>query len=202
MLEHYIDSHSCECLKENERYELLIDSVKEYSFNGYDICNKNPKRFLFFIKNKFVLITYHSCIHPGQSHIEFKQELIKKIIVNNKIYNKFEIGRVHLDVVLKQYRLRNKNLKKYHDEINYIYSDNAGKQYAICNEIPFIDSICNQDEILENYKIAKEYLIKNGLEYLLEDLDELYYSNHHFEFDKVEIFKTIDHLITNLQKQI
>jgi hypothetical protein len=202
MVEYYIDSHSNDCLSYNEKYNNVNDEMKSLVFNSYDVCNRNPKRFLFFIKNKFIIITYHSCILYGQSHLDFKQELIKKIIVNNKIYNKFEIGRVHLDVVLKEYRLRNKNLKKYHDEINYIYSDNAGKQYAICNEIPFIDSICNQDEILENYKIAKEYLIKNGLEYLLEDLDELYYSNHHFEFDKIEIFRTIDHLVNNLKNQI
>ena len=112
----------------------------------------------------------------------------------------YDLERIHLDRILKEYRLRNKNLKKYHNEINFIYSDNAGKQYAITNRIPFMDSIINQDEILSNYKICKDYLIKNGIDYLIKELDELYNYNHFFEFDKIEVFKTIDHLIDNIKK--
>lgn len=200
MVECYIDSHSDYCLAVDERYKKLNDEHKVLSFNSFEICNMNPERFLFFIKNRFLIITYHRCIHNGFTHIEFKQDLINKVITKNKIYNKFDIERVHLDTILKDYRLRNKNLKKYHNEINFIYSDATGKQYAITNTIPFMDSICNQDEILSNYKICKDYLIKNGLDYLMKELDELYNYNHHYEFDKVEIFKTIDHLIDNIKK--
>jgi len=200
MVECYIDSHSSYCLAHDEKYKKLNGTHKILSFNPFEMCSINPERFLFFIKNKFVLITYHNCIHNGLTHLEFKQDLINSIIVKNKIYDVYDLERIHLDRILKEYRLRNKNLKKYHNEINFIYSDNAGKQYAITNRIPFMDSIINQDEILSNYKICKDYLIKNGLEHLIKELDELYNYNHFFEFDKIEVFKTIEHLIDNIKK--
>jgi hypothetical protein len=181
MKEYYLDYHTDYCKGQNEGRE-------------FNYCDRSPQRFLFFLHNKFHIITYHLCHH--YDHIEYKKELLNLIIEKNKIYEKWEVRKSqHVDVALKNFRLHDKNLKKYHTQVNYLYGDNAGKQYAITTEIKYLDFVCDLDEFMKNYKSAKDYLKENDLDYLEQQLEDLYEANVIYDICEVEKFKTIEHLI-------
>lgn len=198
MKEHYIDIHSDYCKQQTERTKQNENISHLSSF-----CDMNPNRFLFFLGNRFFLITYHNCI-GRENDYDFKVDLIKNINEKTKTFQLLDIDKsYYLEDVLKDYR-KNDKLKKYQNQVNYIYYNNAGKEYCICSRVNFIDSICDQEEIDKNYNICKDYLIKNGrrYEYLLDQLEKLYHNNKIYEFDKVEVHRTIEHLINQINTEI
>lgn len=188
MKEFYLDQHSITCRCRNDK------SI----FNHY--CQVNPDRFLFFLKTHFILITYHSCMDMGDQYA-FKKDLIDRVIVDNKVFNYFELDRgVDVENTLKNFRIRNRTLKKYIQQVNFIYYDNAKKIYAITTKTKFLDAIFNQDEIDKNYKLAKDFLLKNEYNWLLNQLDLLYYNNQIYNESSAEYCKSVDHIIKKINQ--
>lgn len=193
MKELYLDFHSSIC-----------DNMKPYYHNdkSFKWCEMNPDRFLFFVGNKFVLITYNSCLNCGDKY-DFKKEIINKVIVDNNIFETYEINRsVNVKENLKDFRIRNKSLLKYIQQVNFIYYDNANKEYAITTKTKYLDALCNQDEIDSNYIKAREFLTKNEYTWLIRCLDKLYIKNRLYNYNETEVIRSIDHLINSINKLI
>lgn len=190
MREFYIDQHSviCPCGKE----------PKPTGFNR--MCEINPKRFLFFLGTKFVLITYHYCM-AAYDEYDFKKRLVKKVIDDSQIFDLYEIERgVDVKSTLQEFRIRNQSLRKQIQQVNYIYSDATGKEYAITTTLDYLDWLCNQDDIDQNYEAAKDMITKNQYDWLLPQLDQLYFSNKVYNQHETEYCKSIDHIIQEINK--
>lgn len=175
MVELYLDLHANHC----------PDNSKNEKTQWANVCTLNPNRFLFFLGTKFILITYNSCMNSGDKY-DFRATLIDTLIKRDRIFDVYEVNR---GVNVKDIRTIKQKLEKYGkdivvediEQINFIYQDNAGKKYAITTTAKYSDAICNQKEIDENYKAAKEMLEKNKYEWLLEPLEELYNANKIYE---------------------
>jgi hypothetical protein len=191
MKETYLNYHAEFCSSNNPKGSI---------YDKY--CEMNPERFLFFLGNKFHLLTYHKCLHDFDKY-DFKMQVIQKLIESKKIYTTYNMCRgVDVKKELKEFRLRNKSLKKTIEQVHYIYADNARKEYAITSKISFIESLYNADEIYTNYQIAKDWLLAQEYEWLLPKLDDLYLANVGWNSDEIEICKSIDHMVEIIQKQI
>ena len=163
------------------------------------MCHRNPRRMLFYLKGKFILIAYHYCMEFGDEY-QYKMDLIKQIISDNKVYLLSEVNKsVRVEEELKEFRLRNRTLRKVVQEVNYIYCDNAQRFYAITTTIPFIDAITSDDSIFEEYKKAKICLIESGLENLLPELNQLMVKNCVYSYiSNSESVKTVEFLIDQI----
>lgn len=193
MKQFYIDYHTNECL-------ALKDKVSGYlSYDFHRYCEMNPEKFLFFLGNEFYLITYHNCFKLANDY-DFKIDLIKRICNDFQIFEYYEIDKSYVDEDLKEFRRKNKDLKKYIQQVNYVYSNAAGKEYCITTKANYIDAICNMDTVKNNYNIAKETLINSGNDYLLDSLNNLYHKNYIGKLDDIEIVRTVEHLIKSINK--
>lgn len=166
-------------------------------------CELNPEHFLFFVGNEFILITYHKCMEGGDGY-NFKKELIEQVIEKFKIFPRYEVNRgVDVEKNLKNFRLRNIPLRKFIKQVNFIYSDATGKEYAITTLIEYLDSICNEDAIRKNYKEATEYLSNYKYDSLLDELYSLYSANSFGNInDAAECHKTTEHIIKSIRQLI
>ena len=189
MKEFYLDTHS-----------NLCSSKKESYFSSY--CKLNPQRFLFFLGNDFFLITYYNCM--SHSGYDFKKSLIEEVCQKNKIFRRYEVNiSVNVERDLKDFRIRNKELRKYISQVNYLYYDGAGKEYAITTLTNYKKRLFdNNDTILKNYQMAKEYLGQKEYHWLLPQLDELFYANCLRFCDEVEIFKAKEHLLKRIKESL
>lgn len=190
MKEFFLDSHSpsCDCHQDK----------KEMDFTFYN-CELNPKRFLFFLNNDFHIITYYRCVE--YSNIDFKLYILKKVIEDNKVFKWYNIEKSwNFSKELKDFRIRNQPLKKWHTNVNYIYFDNANKKYAIVTTVPFFDALVSQDLLDANYLSAKNTIEQRGYGWLLNELEELYLSNTISGNYEVDHLKTVDHLIQQINK--
>jgi hypothetical protein len=134
---------------------------------------------------------------------QFKKEIVEKAIENFKILELYEVNKsVDLENDLKKFRIKNNQLRKYIQQVNYIYYSGNRKIYAITTKTKYLDSICNQDNLYKNYLDAKDYLIKYELDYLIDSLELLFKNNLIYTGNVAEHFKTIDHLVKSINKQI
>ena len=203
MKEFYLDLHSekCKCHPDNKKTKTQPKDNKGYYLASFHhFCEKNPNRFLFFAGTEFFLITYHSCVATGNDY-DFKVELVKNVIKDYTVLEYYDVDRfTNLDEDLRRFRLRNKELKKHIRQTNYLYNNAAGHPFAICTTAEYLDVICDNEKIEENYNIAKKYLIEKGYDHLLDDLKLLKQSNIVYYKDGVETFKTIESLIKQINK--
>jgi len=185
MKKYHLDSHSVLC----------PDNKEQRNF-----CETHPRIFLFFLNNQFHILTYYSC-KSMHGHIDFKMDMIKEVLNKFEILPWYDVRKSVVEDDLKEYRLRNKNLKKYLKQVNYIYSDNANKIYYITTEVDYFDHLTNQDEIDKSYKEAHDYLNDNGYSNYFTDLKDLYLANKVYQNKDTElqIFKTIDHLVKQIK---
>lgn len=177
MKELYIDKHSEFCLDVEHKY-----------------CDTNPERFLFFLGNQFFLVTYHNCM--AYDVHDFEMSLIKKVCVKYKILSRWDINRgININRDLNDFRIRNKELKKYIYQVNYIYQNAAGIEYGITTLTEYIETICNQDIIYQNYISAKELIKNNQYDWLLPKLERLFHANTFYVSNNTVFFKTTEHII-------
>lgn len=184
MIDFYLDEHSHLC-----------------DIHHYTYCDK-PDTLLLFLKNKYLLIRYHSCMSDW-GHLDYKQDLIKRIISDNKIFTLYEVTRekysyndfcIHGKLTLP--------IKKTAKQVNYIYCDNAGKQYAITIKTDFFDEIFAQKDRNESFLEAKDYLENNGLDYLISDLKRLHEANSINSITESVCVKTMDELLKTINQLI
>lgn len=132
---------------------------------------------------------------------DFKKRLVKKVIDDSQIFDLYEIERgVDVKSTLQEFRIRNQSLRKQIQQVNYIYSDATGKEYAITTTLDYLDWLCNQDDIDQNYEAAKDMITKNQYDWLLPQLDQLYFSNKVYNQHETEYCKSIDHIIQEINK--
>lgn len=175
--------------------------------NSWDcFCENNPEHFLFFYNNQFKLVTYFSCISQYCPHLSFKEDIIKACLDKYKVYNPYEVGRWHISEHLIEVRNRGASLKKWIEEINYLYEDNAGKEYAITTKTDFHICCYNQEERDDNYIKAKKYLEDNYSNHknLFNQLDALYKINiSPIQYmNERDIATTIDQLKTVIKQKL
>jgi len=188
MKEYYIDTHSSLCPCSTGKKQ-----------KGFRYCELNPVRFLFFLGNKFFLITYHPCLDYDK--YDFRKSIIEKICKKYAIFERWDVNKgVNTDKDLKDFRIRNKELRKYIQQVNYLYYDATGKEYAITTLTNYIETICNQEIIKENFNKAKEFLQKKEYYLLIGELEKLYEVNILYHVSEAEYFKTTKHLIKSINK--
>lgn len=190
MRELYLDQHSIICHCGNGKNPKGIQRF----------CEINPTRFLFFLGTKFILITYHQCMEHLQEY-DFKKQLINQVIEDNNIFEFYEVQKsVNVADTLREFRIRNQALKNKIQQVNYLYEDLCGKQYAITTTIDYFDWLCNQDEIDQNFEDAKDTMLKKEYNWLLPQLKELYLANKVYNQSETEYHKTIEHIIKSINQ--
>lgn len=188
-----------------EMNDIYLDEHTYYCSIHRECNNRechNISYVLLFIKNKYLLVRYNSCQNQF-GHLDYKQDLIKRIIADNKIFPLFKVNREKYnnnDFCI--YGRLNLPLKKSAKQVNYIYSDNAGKQYAITTKTDFFDEIFAQNERDIAFMEAKKYLQNIGLDNLLRDLEELHIANSINRVNDIAIVKTIDNLLQEINLQL
>jgi hypothetical protein len=147
------------------------------------------------------LVRYHNC-ENFYNHLDYKQNLIKRIITDNKIFALHDVKREkysYNDFCI--YGKLNLPMKKNAKQVNYIYSDNAGKEYAITTKTDFFDEILSQNERDLAFVDAKEYLQNIGLDdLLLSDLKQLHQANSINSINDITIVKTIENLLKSIHQ--
>ncbi|TNE74999.1 hypothetical protein EP331_00475, partial [bacterium] len=121
MKEFYIDDHAHYC----------HSNPSNPNRKDFDYCGMNPHKFLFFLEKRFFIVNYHDCI-GGYDGYEYKKMLVEALAGQIKELGVYEVNRsVDVRKELRDFRIRNKNLRKNIQQVNCLYCDNAGKQYAI-----------------------------------------------------------------------
>ena len=193
-----LDEHSylCPCHKDR-------DNDKKHWFSHS--CKLNPDRFLFFLDNDFHIITYFNCKNHGDQY-DYKKGFIEAIMGQSKKIHIFETRRGReVENDLKESRLRGVEFDMYIDEINYVYSNNCNKEYAIATKIPLVDKLEINDVIDKNYMAALDF-IKNdkflkGYKFLYDELEYLKFINK-VSISDAEIVKSTAHLSKIFRKKI
>jgi hypothetical protein len=207
---YYLDNHDefCPCnQKECDRFHEPVEENdffdSSYFYRLKYICEKNPEYFLFQLDRDFHLIIYYRCI-SGTNESDFFTSLIKKSIEGTKGKKYANVKKsIPLNDWLNQIKKGDFDIKNYFEEVIHIY-DGSFKvpNYCITRRLDFFDVTFLNDDLKKNYIKAKEKLIEKNLDFLLNDLNELYhvnYINSSYVSDK-EVVKTIDSLIKQINK--
>lgn len=183
-----------------EEHSSLCDKI--IYRNGYAFgCELKPNHFIFYANNDFVMLTYFMCMEHGDAP-DFKMRIINSCIGSAKKHDLFSVERGRYGSSISRNLKTNNILKKHHTQINHIYADACGREYAITTTHPYIDDLCNQENLTNNYSKAKDYLINGNYdEYLIEELDNLYVLNKMYDNSAIEHIKTIDQLIKLINQQ-
>lgn len=167
-------------------------------------CKKQygTSHFLLFLKNKYILIRYCQC-NNIYGHLDYKEELIRRIIQSNKIYRYYDVVRERHELCefINEKKIQSA-LKKKIKEINYIYYDNAWRCYAITTQTNFFDGVFDQDQRDISFEDSKKYLDDNGLNYLIKDLEKLHSANYLLKISDTQIIKSIDILLKEINQQL
>ena len=192
MKEILLDVHSTYC-------EIQTKHEREKKNEWADYCIRTPKKILFLAGNQFYLVTYFTCMEQG-GRLDFIQDTIKQCLGSTKIFPKYEVNRCRVNEDLKEYRLRGKALKKYIEQVNYLY-DASGREYAITTKADYIEAIVGDDKLTENYEIAKKFLEGKNDKYFLGELKDLYLANCLW-VDDIEVIKSVDNLIDKINNNL
>ncbi len=192
-----IDQHAnlCHCHKDSKEEKCWLSNY----------CTLNPERFLFFHDNDFHVITYFKCMTYG-NHNDFKEELLSIFIGKYSKAEVYDLSRSwEVEGALKESRLRGVEFNVHLHEINYVYSDVTGKEYAIAVKRDLNHKLISNDTIEKNYELALNKINSDenlkGSKYLKDKLKELKHHNMIYISD-AEVIKSTKHLITKFKKQI
>ena len=190
-----LDLHSFTC-KDEECSFFNISSRK--------ICEMNKQNVVLFINNDFYIFSYNRCI--SYDKYEFLEDVIKKITKNVKVKNVFSVNRsFNINQDFKENRLRGLQFKTHLEDINFTYTDNSNKKYAIVTKRNYVDYVFDKEFIHEN-KLKCENYIKNSIlenkNELLKNLENLYDLNNVILPSKIEIHKTVESLIKQIKVKL
>lgn len=182
-----LNKHSQECCNSN-------NVIKDW-YNPHKFCVSTPKKLLFYFNGEFVYFEYFDCFTRHYNEQELIEYIINNKISTTKKMQLWECSRSwNLDEKLKEFRLRNIDIKYKKDEVNFIYSDAAGKQYAVVTEIPYKDAFINNDKLENEYNEMYNFLFSSDdRRYLIPLLKELN-SNNYIHISDNEIVKSIEHM--------
>lgn len=166
---------------------------------SYSICNTWQQ--VFYFRGEFVFVEMPNCIWHGTSLSDF--EKIEIMLENSKHKHIYDVKRsMHLDREFKNYRIRGARLKKWVDEVNFIYYDNAGRQYAVTTKIKFTEDLINQSKLKEEYEKAIEFLNEGAFSpSSFEDKIKRIYEENFMYISPQEEYRTLKHLRLELNKK-
>jgi hypothetical protein len=208
-MKHWVlNEHTSYCIGQSEKaketfksdeFKKLDSFTQSYLMQFSHKCRSYD--FLFYHNTSFYLVTYNVCSEYGDKYDLYKTWLDQ--IIGSKKHHVYDIDRgERVDQEFKEMRLRGIKLKKYIKEVNYVYC-NAINAFCLSAKIPFLTALFNHNELTDNYNSAKKYLSESGLNYLIEELDELYrLNNNRIELSEYESIKSTDHLIKQITKEI
>lgn len=191
-----IKEHSNSC-KHNmdQAKENFLNSQKTSSdewIYQLNIC-RNYNEKLFFFNNEFCYVEYPSCLQRGEKDCDFVVKMLQQLKeVNNLPLNLIDKGIVD-DSTLRDFRIRGIEIERDFTEINYLYSNNAGKTWAITTKKPWFDVLNYNDIIEEDYLKMTEFLKKHDKKHLLKNLERILLRNK-IDISDFEIIKTAEHL--------
>lgn len=202
MLHYKLIDHSEKCL---EKKKKSIGSTFGISIP----CHIKTK--LFLLKGQFILVTMNSCKQHLHSDLDFMEYLINSCAENTlkkhkKIYYNTERSIV-LDKNWKNKKNRERLFNERHEEVNYIYYDNAGKKYGICTTYDFGTYIGCRVDFCNEYKKTIKYIDENFEHQEKENLSslskELYENNNVYQlYDTKLVMRTTEELISNIKNKI
>lgn len=189
----YLDNHEEKCINE-----------KDSPFPIRLLCDTNPESVILYIYNQYVIITYHRCLFTWWKEHDIKLYFTEEILKQVKIKEAYNVNK-SIDLVkdLRNFRIRNKPLKKYIELVNGVYRSTS-TTYAITTKHKYLDVITSLDTLKDEYEKTKAYLIENKLDYLVKDLELIDYENTKWIYNEkqinVEIIKNIEELIKKINQ--
>lgn len=202
-------SFFCPCSKEKkDRIDCIDNDNNDFIVNDYLTrikysCEKNPSYFLFQLDRNFHLIIYYDCI-ARPNYTDFFTQLIKESTLKSKGKKFANVKKsIPLKDWIKTVKSGEFDIKNYFEEIIYIYDGNFKvPDYCIIRRLDFFDVALRNDELTSNYNEAKEKLTQMNLDFLLDQLYDLYRHNimwKDYVTDK-EIITTTNLLIKQINK--
>ena len=190
----HVTDQSDEC-KNQKKINLFGNAY----YDLHEACKINYFEFIFYANFDFYLISIPNCLLPSsQSNQEKKRMLVESLYRQKKLKHNVEKSwdaTKKLNAILKG----EAEINQLQHEVNSLYCNNAGKNYAIVTKKPFIDFIANSDLVTENYKSAIKYLNEFDKKEFINEVEELYYLNTFYGIQQATLIKTIDHLTKQLK---
>lgn len=201
MKNHYITQHSpfCPCHENNRDKIDLEDNDFKRSIRLF--CDLNPNILLFFHNNEFNIIKYNQCILINwENEAGFLVDILKQSLKGkNKSFYDVSKSNVY-DKILKSINEDKYLMKGIFTEINYIYS--GFKKYCIQSELKIEDFDFDNQKLVSDYEIVKEYIEKNfGYNSdFLNQAESLFHANLKPNVTNKFLYKTVNELITKINK--
>ncbi|WBC28392.1 hypothetical protein RPMD05_12 [Rhodobacteraceae phage LS06-2018-MD05] len=191
---------------------LILDQhrydCKDHNYGGWinprKHCELNVKNRIIYIQGNFVLISSYPCMDHTYDY-SFLEDLIseyKKV----KVKRYYDTDRISMSNYINKFDAA-KLLGKYVNEIHYIYSDAAGKEYCITTNQKITNAYKKDwNKIQENANKANEFIeahFKSDLEKEIykSKIDRLLKLNMPID-SKKETYKTIELLIKTIKNEI
>lgn len=209
MLKKYIlDEHywNCPCHPEHPKNpkNYDYDQLDEWTQSMMLHCDLRPTQFLFYFLGDFHLVTYFRCMEK-YDHLGAKEDMVGWVVKQSKHiyeYHGYVNRGRYAEKELKEFRLYQKALKKYWREVNYVYSDNAGKEFCIYTTIPFVDAIHDRMDWYKKMREVEAELKELDEPYLINQFDALCVANYQCAVNDTELVKSIDTLRMQISKQL
>lgn len=185
----------------NEKLEVMESNhiVAECSCSN-NYCFDND--YVIFKSNQFYLLTIPNCQKGYLSNNELVLKILNQCKPKHSAYHKIWYTKSNL---VDQFFYNKKDIdfavKRNVTEVNYLYFDNSGRDYAITINVPFVDYICSQEERDESFEKLDTYLEFKRLHESRRELKQLHSANkvnvHDFQF-----VNSIDKIIKQINKQV
>lgn len=182
--------------------------MKVFHLQGHDhSCRNNDWCFndstLLMVKGEFIIIEYNRCLEFS-SHIDFNLALTKQILKKSSHTELHKVQKsIALDKSWSNQKKRDMIYNSKHREVNYIYSDNAGRLYCINSLVDFGEAVEIQSKLDTELNEALDYINENNLHHLTDKAKQLHQFNFTYQLRKDEyIVRAIDEIVTNIKQQI
>jgi hypothetical protein len=189
----YINKHRCGCHAAEGRKHDPYSEIK---------CQIRTD--VFFVSPYFFIVNINSCLQdPFESNVDFNLRIVTALFEKFSIVDYWDLYKSCKKETMQKFRLISR-FKTMCKQVNYLYQDNAGKDYGIVTETSYFDVICDNDIIRNSYHETlnklKELNESDGvIKILLHKTDQLMLFNQHHE-DDIQIVRTTDHLIDYINK--
>lgn len=190
----HVTEHSDEC-----KNTKPVDLGFLGEWDKHRLCENNYFEFVFYADFDFYLVTVPNCLLPKYANEPEKKRFMIEIMYKQKklkcnVQKSWEAGKK-----LKAMMRGDAEINELQYEVNAVYENLTGKQYAIVTKKHFIDFVINQDTLRDNYEKAIQYLKDIDRERFVDEVTELYYYNAFERLEPAILVKTIDHLTKQLK---
>jgi hypothetical protein len=197
MKEVYINKHRCGCwVAENRKPDVWKGE--------HNSCLVRTD--VFFVSPYFFILRINSCLQDDyESSVDFKLRIVESLFKKFSIVESHEIYKSCKKEYMQKFRSLSK-FKTICKQVNYLYTNNANREYGIVTETSYFDLICDNQIIRNSYlqtidKLKEIDEIDGVKDILIDRTKDLYFYNIHNE-DDIQIVRTTDHLIEYINKLI